>query len=161
MGPRARARRRCSSARPRCPGYRGSRSLAFEEFDPFWKRVVEADILVSMHASDSGYSRYQSDWTGPMEMLPFRLDPFRLMTVKERPIFDTMAALTCHGLLTRFPDLRIALDRERRRLGARASSSTSSDVLPEDAAGVRRGPGRGVQAQRLRRARSTRTTSAS
>jgi hypothetical protein len=24
-----------------------------------------------MHTSDSGYSRYQSDWTGPMEMLPW------------------------------------------------------------------------------------------
>ena len=71
--------------------------------------MVEADILVSMHASDSGYTRYQGDWTGPSEMLPFRLDAFRLMTVKDRPIFDTMAAVTCHGLLTRFPDLRIAL----------------------------------------------------
>jgi predicted TIM-barrel fold metal-dependent hydrolase len=91
------------------PGYRGSRSLAYPEFDPFWEKVVEADILVSMHASDSGYTRYQSDWTGPSEMLPFRLDAFRMMTVKERPIFDTMAAVTCHGLLTRFPDLRIAL----------------------------------------------------
>ena len=91
------------------PGYRGSRSFAFEEFDPFWARVVEAGIVVSMHASDSGYSRYQSDWTGPMEMLPFKLDPFRMMTTKERPIFDAMAAATCHGLLTRFPDLRIAL----------------------------------------------------
>src|SRR3954470_7900986 len=91
------------------PGLRGTRSLAFEEFDPFWARVAEAGILVSMHASDSGYSRYQSDWTGPSEMLPFRLDAFRMMTVKERPIFDTMAAMTCHGLLTRFPDLRVAL----------------------------------------------------
>ena len=90
------------------PGPRGSRSFAFEEFDPFWERVVEAGILVTMHASDSGYSRYQGDWTGPAEMLPFRLDPFRLMTMKERPIFDTMAALVCHGLLSRFPDLRIA-----------------------------------------------------
>ena len=90
------------------PGYLGSRSLAFEEFDPFWERVVDAGILVSMHASDSGYSRYQGDWTGPTEMLPFRLDPFRMMTGKERPIFDTMAALTCHGLLTRFPELKIA-----------------------------------------------------
>jgi predicted TIM-barrel fold metal-dependent hydrolase len=89
------------------PGLRGSRSLAFEEFDPFWKRVVETDILVAMHASDSGYARHQGEWTGPSEMLPFRLDPFRLMTVKERPIFDTMAALTCHGLLTRFPELRV------------------------------------------------------
>ena len=91
------------------PGPRGSRSFAFEEFDPFWERVVEAGLLVSMHASDSGYTRYQADWTGPSEMLPFRLDAFRLMTVKERPIFDAMAAVTCHGLLTRFPDLRIGL----------------------------------------------------
>jgi predicted TIM-barrel fold metal-dependent hydrolase len=89
-------------------GYRGSRSFAYEEFDPFWARVVDAGILVSMHASDSGYSRYQSDWTGPREMLPFRLDPFSMLTGKERPIYDTMAALTCHGLLTRFPDLKIA-----------------------------------------------------
>ena len=91
------------------PGFRGPRSLAFEEFDPFWRRVVEADVLVAMHASDSGYTRYQAEWTGPSEMRPFLMDPFRLLTVKERPIFDTMAAVTCHGLLTRFPDLRIAL----------------------------------------------------
>jgi len=91
------------------PGYRGSRSLAYPEFDPFWARVAEAGVVVSMHASDSGYARYQGDWTGPQEMLPFRLDAFRLLTVKERPIFDTMAAVTCHGLLTRFPDLKIAV----------------------------------------------------
>jgi predicted TIM-barrel fold metal-dependent hydrolase len=90
------------------PGYRGSRSFAFEEFDPFWRRVVEADILVSMHASDSGYTRYQSDWTGPSEMLPFRMDAFRMLTSGKRPVEDSAAALTCHGLLTRFPDLRIA-----------------------------------------------------
>jgi predicted TIM-barrel fold metal-dependent hydrolase len=90
------------------PGYRGSRSFGFEEFDPFWQRVVDAGILVSMHASDSGYARHQGEWTGPEEMLPFRLDPFRLLTVKERPIFDTMAAFTCHGVFTRFPDLRVA-----------------------------------------------------
>jgi predicted TIM-barrel fold metal-dependent hydrolase len=90
------------------PGYRGSRSFGFEEFDPFWQRVVDAGILVSMHASDSGYARHQGEWTGPEEMLPFRLDPFRLLTVKERPIFDTMAAFTCHGVFSRFPDLRVA-----------------------------------------------------
>jgi predicted TIM-barrel fold metal-dependent hydrolase len=90
------------------PGFRGSRSFAFEEFDPFWRRVVEADILVSMHASDSGYSRYQGDWTGPEEMLPFRMDAFRMMTSGKRAVEDSAAAMTCHGLLTRFPDLRIA-----------------------------------------------------
>jgi predicted TIM-barrel fold metal-dependent hydrolase len=90
------------------PCYGGSRSFALEQFDPFWRAVVDADVLVSMHASDSGYSRYQADWTGPQEMLPFRLDAFRTFTMGKRPIEDTAAALTCHGLLTRFPDLRIA-----------------------------------------------------
>ncbi len=90
------------------PGYRGTRSMALPEFDPFWERVVEADVLVSMHASDSGYTRYTNDWTGhTSEMLPFRLDPFRMMMGKERPITDTMTAMTCHGLFARFPDLRI------------------------------------------------------
>ncbi len=90
------------------PAPRGSRSFGFPEFDPFWQAVVDADVLVAMHSSDSGYSRYQSDWTGPEEMLPFRLDSFRMMTIKGRPVEDTMAALACHGVLARFPDLRVA-----------------------------------------------------
>ncbi|MBN2623183.1 MAG: amidohydrolase family protein [Acidimicrobiales bacterium] len=89
-------------------GFGGSRSIAFEEFDPFWQAVVDAGVLVAMHASDSGYSRYQADWTGPQEMLPFRPDPFRMLTMGKRPIEDTMAACVCHGLFTRFPDLRVA-----------------------------------------------------
>lgn len=91
------------------PGYRGSRSFGFEEFDPFWKAVTDHDILVSMHASDSGYSRYQGDWTGPSEMLPFKPDPFRYMTAHHRPIQDAMSAFTCHGVLARHPDLRLVL----------------------------------------------------
>jgi predicted TIM-barrel fold metal-dependent hydrolase len=90
------------------PALGGSRSFALEEFDPFWQAVVDNDVLVSMHASDSGYSRYQSDWTGPMEMLPFRPDPFRMLTMGKRPIEDTMAAFVCHGAFSRFPDLRVA-----------------------------------------------------
>jgi predicted TIM-barrel fold metal-dependent hydrolase len=90
------------------PGYRGARSFGFPEFDPFWKAVEEADILVSMHSSDSGYTRYQNDWTGPSEMLPFRLDPFRAMSVGKRPMEDTMAAYLCHGVFSRFPKLRVA-----------------------------------------------------
>jgi predicted TIM-barrel fold metal-dependent hydrolase len=89
------------------PGFRGSRSFAFEEFDPFWQAVVDADITVSMHASDSGYARYQSDWTGPQEMLPFKPDAFRMMTMGKRPIEDTMSACLCHGLFSRFPTLRV------------------------------------------------------
>jgi predicted TIM-barrel fold metal-dependent hydrolase len=90
------------------PGLRGSRSFGYPEFDPFWEKVVEADILVSMHSSDSGYTRYTNDWTGPSEMLPFKLDSFRYMTGGHRPIQDAMAAFVCHGVLARFPELRIA-----------------------------------------------------
>ncbi len=91
------------------PGLRGSRSFGLEEFDPFWKRVTELDVLVSMHASDSGYSRYQTDWVGKQEMLPFRPDAFRSLTTGKRAIEDSMAAFCCHGTFARHPDLRVAL----------------------------------------------------
>jgi predicted TIM-barrel fold metal-dependent hydrolase len=90
------------------PGFRGSRSFGYPEFDPFWKMVEDADILVSMHSSDSGYSRYQGDWTGPSEMLPFRLDAFRMLTAGKRPVEDAFSAFVCHGVFTRFPNLRVA-----------------------------------------------------
>jgi predicted TIM-barrel fold metal-dependent hydrolase len=90
------------------PGFRGSRSFGYPEFDSFWQAVVDADILVSMHSSDSGYTRYTNDWTGPSEMLPFRLDSFRYMTGGHRPIQDAMAAFVCHGVFARFPELRVA-----------------------------------------------------
>ena len=91
------------------PGYGGSRSFGFPEFDPFWQAVVDADVLVAMHASDSGYTRYQNDWMGQQEMLPFKPDAFRYLTMGKRPIEDAMAAFTCHGVFSRFPDLRVAL----------------------------------------------------
>jgi len=91
------------------PGFRHSRSFAYPEFDPFWKLVEESGVVVSMHSSDSGYARYQADWTGPSEMLPFKFDAFRMMSVLKRPIEDSCSALVCHGLLTRFPKLKIAM----------------------------------------------------
>jgi predicted TIM-barrel fold metal-dependent hydrolase len=91
------------------PCYGHSRSFAYPEFDPFWKRVADAGILVSLHSSDSGYARYQSDWTGPTEMLPFKFDAFRAMSMQKRPIEDSMSSAVCHGLLTRFPNLKIGV----------------------------------------------------
>jgi predicted TIM-barrel fold metal-dependent hydrolase len=91
------------------PGVEGSRSFGYEEFDPFWKRVTELDVLVSMHSSDSGYARYQSDWTGAQEMLPFKPDAFRYLTMGSRPIEDSMAAFICHGVFARHADLRVAV----------------------------------------------------
>ena len=55
------------------PGFRGTRSFGLPEFDPFWEKVVEHDIPVAMHASDSGYERYINDWMGSgSEFLPFK-----------------------------------------------------------------------------------------
>ena len=91
------------------PGFRGSRSFGLPEFDPFWKRVVEEGVLVGLHSSDSGYSRYTNDWEGSdREMMPFAPDVFR-MTTDWRPIQDSVSALICHGALARFPELKIAV----------------------------------------------------
>ncbi|HZT67836.1 MAG TPA: amidohydrolase family protein [Acidimicrobiales bacterium] len=90
------------------PGFRGSRSPGLPEFDPFWQRVVETGTLVCMHASDSGYAEFLNVWENAREFLPFRPTAFRSVAMGKRPIEDTMAALVCHGALSRFPELKIA-----------------------------------------------------
>jgi predicted TIM-barrel fold metal-dependent hydrolase len=88
------------------------RSIALPEFDPFWKRVEEAGILVGMHASDSGYTRYLNDWEGirDREFQPFKgLSGFSaIVSVEHRPIVDTVASLIGHGLCSRFPRISFA-----------------------------------------------------
>jgi predicted TIM-barrel fold metal-dependent hydrolase len=91
------------------PGYGGSRSFALPEFDPFWQRVIEHNVLVAMHSSDSGYARYASDWEGGVnEMLPFKANAFKA-TQEWRPIQDAVASWVCHGGLFRNPGLKIAV----------------------------------------------------
>jgi predicted TIM-barrel fold metal-dependent hydrolase len=90
-------------------GYRGPRSPGLPEFDPFWEKVVEHDVLVAMHSSDSGYERYTNDWMGSnSEMLPFEPQAFRMLS-QWRPVEDAVAALICHGALSRFPQLKVAV----------------------------------------------------
>ena len=129
------------------PGFRGPRSFGLPEFDPFWERVVEADVLVAMHSSDSGYDRYTNDWTGSnTEMLPFQPQAFRMLSAW-RPVEDAVSALICHGALA-VPVPQGCGDREREQLG-RPAAQQHGRRLQEDAAGLRRGSGRGVQAQHL------------
>lgn len=91
------------------PGFRASRSFALPEFDPFWKKVEEAGVLVAMHSSDSGYTRYTNDWEGiANEMLPFQHNAFRQVS-EWRPVEDAVASWVCHGALFRFPNLKIAM----------------------------------------------------
>ncbi|HET6951598.1 MAG TPA: amidohydrolase family protein [Acidimicrobiales bacterium] len=91
------------------PGYKSSRSFALPEFDPFWARVVEHDVLVALHSSDSGQDRYTNEWLGSdSEMLPFKGNAFRNLH-SWRPVEDCVASLACHGALSRFPQLKIAI----------------------------------------------------
>lgn len=96
--------------RPAPPsGFRGPRSFGLPEFDPFWEKVVEHDVLVAMHASDSGYERFANEWLGTdSEMLPFQPQAFRMLAAW-RPVEDSVSALICHGALSRFPTLKIAV----------------------------------------------------
>jgi len=92
------------------PGYQGTRSFALPEFDPFWEKVVEADIAVGMHASDDGSSKYVNTWEGEgREFLPFaNWSAFQeLIQHLHRGIHDAMASCVTHGLFTRFPTLRV------------------------------------------------------
>jgi predicted TIM-barrel fold metal-dependent hydrolase len=91
------------------PGYRGSRSPGLPEFDPFWARVEEAGIFVSLHASDSGYDRFLRMWEGGKEFLAFVPTPLKqCLAVQDRAISDALAALICHGVFDRFPGVRVA-----------------------------------------------------
>jgi predicted TIM-barrel fold metal-dependent hydrolase len=89
------------------PGFRGTRSFGLPEFDPFWQACIKADIPVSMHASDSGYSDFLNVWEPGDEFLPFKPTAFRMVAMGKRPIEDAMAALVCHGALSRNPELRV------------------------------------------------------
>jgi predicted TIM-barrel fold metal-dependent hydrolase len=88
------------------------RSPALPEFDPFWAKVAEADILVGLHASDSGYQKYVNEWEGVREgeYLPFknRTAFHEIMHYFSRAVVDTVSSIIGHGLCSRFPTLRFA-----------------------------------------------------
>lgn len=88
----------------------GRKSFALPEFDPFWERVQEADMLVGMHSGDAGYQRYLNDWEGSdQEHLPFKRTgspAFQAMMSPKSPLWDAMASIIGHGLAIRFPNLK-------------------------------------------------------
>jgi predicted TIM-barrel fold metal-dependent hydrolase len=86
----------------------GSRSPGDTVYDPLWARLAEADVLVAYHSGESGYHRYAVEWGESSEMEAFRHNPFTIVTSADRPIYDTIAALICHGVFARHPRLRVA-----------------------------------------------------
>ncbi len=86
----------------------GSRSPGDALYDPFWARAAEAGITVAFHSGDAGYSRYAADWGETEEMEAFRYAPLK-MCLSPSSTLDTMAALVCHGVYARHPNLRVAV----------------------------------------------------
>jgi predicted TIM-barrel fold metal-dependent hydrolase len=93
------------------PTWKGLRSFALPEFDPFWERVQELDIVVGMHVGDSGYSRYTNEWegVGSREFRPFGgngTPAFLSLASEKAVVVDAMASIIGHGLAARFPRLK-------------------------------------------------------
>jgi len=89
-------------------GTRGTRSPFLPEFDEFWRKVETSGVLVAMHASDSGYQRHANEWEGgDRAMTPFAPRPFSDAVNTGRPINDAVTSAICHGMLSRFPGVRL------------------------------------------------------
>jgi predicted TIM-barrel fold metal-dependent hydrolase len=92
------------------PTWKGRKSFALPEFDPFWERVQELDLVVGMHSGDPGYTRYTNEWEGShTEFSAFRNNgspAFISLASEKSPLVDALASIIGHGLATRFPKLR-------------------------------------------------------
>jgi len=92
------------------PTWKGRKSFALPEFDPFWQRVQELDLVVGMHSGDPGYTRYTNEWEGiTREFSAFRGNgspAFIAMSSEKSNLVDALASIIGHGLATRFPKLK-------------------------------------------------------
>jgi predicted TIM-barrel fold metal-dependent hydrolase len=85
----------------------GTRSPGDPVYDPFWARVAEAGVVAAFHSGDAGYGKYIDDWEPGGDFQAFKFSPLRTMTGDRAP-FDMFAVLTCHGVFTRHPTLKVA-----------------------------------------------------
>ncbi len=97
------------------PTWKGRKSFALPEFDPFWERAQELDLVVGMHSGDAGYSRYTNEWEGlgdrelviTAKSKGQQSSPaFLALSSEKDALVDAMASIIGHGLATRFPRLR-------------------------------------------------------
>jgi len=93
------------------PTWKGRKSFALPEFDPFWTRVQELGLIVGMHSGDGDdVQRYRNDWDGiHSDALPFKhpgSPAFSRLAVEQSLVQDGMASVIGHGLATRFPRLK-------------------------------------------------------
>jgi predicted TIM-barrel fold metal-dependent hydrolase len=95
------------------PTWKGRRSFALPEFDPFWERAQELGLVVGMHSGDPGYTRYINEWEGIADLEQNisrharHANPgFLTLSSEKNNLVDALASIIGHGLATRFPKLR-------------------------------------------------------
>jgi predicted TIM-barrel fold metal-dependent hydrolase len=76
-------------------------------YDPFWARVNEAGITLSIHSGDAGYNQFADLYGSGGAFKAFAFDPLRI-SLSAHPVADKLAAMICHGLFTRHPNVRVA-----------------------------------------------------
>jgi predicted TIM-barrel fold metal-dependent hydrolase len=91
------------------PGPIGGRSPGHPDLDPFWALAAEAGVSVIFHVSNSGYNHvYGHLWGEDPDNPSHAQSPLQwALCNTERPIVDTMIALTLHNLFGRHPDIKI------------------------------------------------------
>ncbi|MCK9927726.1 amidohydrolase [Frankia sp. Mgl5] len=91
------------------PGPVGGRSPAHPDFDRFWAMAAEAGAGVVFHVSNSGYNAAYGRLWSEDEGNPSHLQsPLQwALCNTERPIVDTLSALTLHNLFGRHPNIKI------------------------------------------------------
>jgi Amidohydrolase len=88
---------------------RSGRSPADPYFDPFWATVAEAGVPVVFHVSNSGYNHFYGTLWSENAGNPSHLQtPLQwALCNTERPLVDTLIALTLHNLFGRHPGIKI------------------------------------------------------
>jgi predicted TIM-barrel fold metal-dependent hydrolase len=91
------------------PGGPAGRSPADPLFDPFWATVAEAGIPVVFHVSNSGYNHFYGPlWSEKPDAPSHLQSPLQwALCNTERPVVDTLIALTLHNLFGRHPELKV------------------------------------------------------
>lgn len=94
------------------PTGEGYVSVGHPKFDPVWALLNEGGIPLALHAGLSGVAQYGKLWAtgeqGSGDFEGFKHAVFPLVAFQDRGISDTFAAFICHGVLERFPNLRLA-----------------------------------------------------
>jgi len=86
----------------------GTTSPGAPEYDPFWARCQEANLVVAPHAGNDGYDFLGDMWEPWGGYGAFSVSPMHKVVTSQRAVPDFFAALVCHKVFERFPRLRVA-----------------------------------------------------